>query len=499
VDLVIAESLDRLSRDQEHVAGFHKAALFAGARIITLSEGEVSELHVGLKGTMGALYLKDLADKTRRGLEGRIRQGRSGGGLSYGYRVIRGAPDRSGDQERGLRAIDETQAAVVRRTFEEFVAGDGPITIAKRLNANGIPGPRGGTWTDGALRGQAKAGTGILRNALYVGELVWNRRRWLKDPSSGRRVARRNGEAQRVTEQVPELRIVSDEVWAAAQRRLSAAARPQTRTGEHADHLWQHRRAPNLLSGKVFCGCCSGTYITSGKDYMACKAAAKQGTCTNKVRVRRSRLEGQVLQSLGDELMQPDAVAAFVESFTAEWNRLSAGMSAQSDLKQRELDGVNRKLNGLIDAIADGLRAPDLQRRLDDLGSRKASLEAEIAPASAAVSAPRLHPALAEVYRARLATLRETLESEGGRETLEAARALIDRVEISPPADGESAPRIELIGHLTALLRAAGVNAMPLTQNTKSPSVLTDGLDMFSRSRSGDAGTRKQLDLLLTA
>jgi hypothetical protein len=50
---------------------------FAGAQIGTLAEGEVTELHVGLKGTMGALFLKDLRDKTRRGLEGRVREGRS--------------------------------------------------------------------------------------------------------------------------------------------------------------------------------------------------------------------------------------------------------------------------------------------------------------------------------------------------------------------------------------------------------------------------------------
>ena len=489
VGVVLTESLDRLSRDQEHIAGFHKEAKFADVRIVTLAEGEISELHVGLKGTMGALYLKDLADKTRRGLEGRVRQGRSGGGLCYGYRVIRGAADHNGEHERGLREIDEAQAAIVRRIFEEFVAGDGPITITKRLNAERIPGPRGGVWTDGALRGQAKAGTGILRNALYVGELVWNRRRWLKDPSNGRRVARYNGEGQRVTEQVPELRIVSEALWTQVQRRLAAAARPQTKTGEHADHLWQHRRAPNLLSGKVFCGCCSGTYITSGKDYMACKAAAKQGTCINQARVRRSRLEVQVLQSLGHELMQPEAVAAFIESFTEEWNLLSAEMSAQSDLKQRELAGVSRKLNGLIDAIVDGLRAPDLQQRLDDLGARKATLEAEIAKVSMSATAPVLHPALAEMYRARLARLRETLESEGCREALEAARALIDRVEISPPTDGEPGPRIELIGHLTALLRAAGVGGMPLDDNAKSPPELTDGLVLFLRSQSGDAGT----------
>jgi DNA invertase Pin-like site-specific DNA recombinase len=84
-DVVVAEALDRLSRDQEDVAALHKRLSFAGIRIVTLAEGEITELHVGLKGTMNALYLKDLAQKTRRGLRGRVEAGRSGGSNSYGY------------------------------------------------------------------------------------------------------------------------------------------------------------------------------------------------------------------------------------------------------------------------------------------------------------------------------------------------------------------------------------------------------------------------------
>jgi len=61
--IVVTESLDRLSRDQEDIAHIFKRIGFAGGRIVTLSEGEINELHIGLKGTMGALYLKDLADK----------------------------------------------------------------------------------------------------------------------------------------------------------------------------------------------------------------------------------------------------------------------------------------------------------------------------------------------------------------------------------------------------------------------------------------------------
>jgi len=79
-DIVYAEGLDRISRDQEDVAGVYKRLRFADIRIVTLGEGEISELHVGLKGTMNALYVTDLANKTRRGLRGRVEAGRSGGG-----------------------------------------------------------------------------------------------------------------------------------------------------------------------------------------------------------------------------------------------------------------------------------------------------------------------------------------------------------------------------------------------------------------------------------
>jgi site-specific DNA recombinase len=85
LDVVLAEALDRFSRDQEDTAGLFKRLTFAGVSIVTLAEGDITHLHVGLKGTMNALFLKDLADKTRRGLRGRVEVGKSGGGLCYGY------------------------------------------------------------------------------------------------------------------------------------------------------------------------------------------------------------------------------------------------------------------------------------------------------------------------------------------------------------------------------------------------------------------------------
>jgi site-specific DNA recombinase len=71
-DVVVTEALDRLSRDQEDVAGLYKHLSSAGGMMVNLAEGPIGELHVGLKGTMNALFLKDLGQKVRHGLAGRV-------------------------------------------------------------------------------------------------------------------------------------------------------------------------------------------------------------------------------------------------------------------------------------------------------------------------------------------------------------------------------------------------------------------------------------------
>lgn len=141
-DIIVAEALDRLSRDQEDIAGIFKRLSFAGVRIVTVSEGEINHLHIGLKGTMNALFLKDLADKTRRGLRGRVEAGKSGGGKCYGYDVVKKF-DAAGDLIRGDRAINDAEAEVIRRIFKDYGAGLSPKSIAARLNKEGVPGPTG--------------------------------------------------------------------------------------------------------------------------------------------------------------------------------------------------------------------------------------------------------------------------------------------------------------------------------------------------------------------
>jgi site-specific DNA recombinase len=121
--------------------------------IVTLAEGDVTHLHVGLKGTMNALFLKDLADKTRRGLRGRVELGKSGGGLCYGYKVNPHiARGRSCDRRSRNRS---GRSGMIRRIFRDYAADLSPKAIAKRLNVERCPGLA-------ALRGIQAPFTAIL-------------------------------------------------------------------------------------------------------------------------------------------------------------------------------------------------------------------------------------------------------------------------------------------------------------------------------------------------
>ena len=125
------------------MAGLSKRLRFAGIQIVTLSEGEISELYVGLKSTMNALFLRDLAAKSHRGMRGRVEADKNGGGITYGCDVVRRF-NADGGPVTGERTINQTEAAVVLRVFEQYAAGIAPKKIALSLNAAGVAAPRGG-------------------------------------------------------------------------------------------------------------------------------------------------------------------------------------------------------------------------------------------------------------------------------------------------------------------------------------------------------------------
>ena len=434
-DVVLAEALDRVSRDQADVATLYKHLQFAGVRIVTLAEGEISELHVGLKGTMNALFLKDLAKKTHRGLRGRVEKGKAGGGLCNGYDVVKRL-DGNGEPVRGERTINEAEAAVVRRVYRDFANGISPRTIAQRLNAEGVPGPDGKLWGGTTLRGHVKRGTGFLNNELYVGRLVWNRQRYIKDPRTGRRVSRLNPEAEWITTNVPELRIVDDALWQAVKARQASVLVQYAASVEGAraaNSLTATRRPKSLLSGLVVCGSCGGIMSLRGQGRYACAAHVDHRTCDNAHTITRQALEARVLDGLRDRLMAPEIAAEAVRAYVEETNRLNHERRAASIADKVELDRIVKAIAGLVTMAEQGLGSRTLVDKLLVLEAEEDALRARMGEAPSV--APDIHPNIAEIYRKKVERLAEALNLPAERdEAADAIRGLIERVTLFPGA-----------------------------------------------------------------
>ena len=445
-DMIVAESLDRFSRDQEHIAAFYKQMTFAGVSIVTLAEGEITELHVGLKGTMSALYLKDLAQKTHRGLEGRVRAGRSAGGLCYGYRVIRQF-QADGTAPTGMRAIEEAEAIVVRRIFTEYAGGLSPRTIARALNQAKVPGPRGGRWTASLILGNDARETGILRNRLYVGQLVWNRQHFIKDPTSGKRVARPNPSGAWIIEPVPALRIIEPNLWSAVQQRLEVSRRAMVIAGTVGARLVATRRPAWLLSGLVRCGLCGGGMTVVGEHgRLGCANHRERDTCANRRTVLRSQILARVFVGLKDRLLAPELVETFVAEYVTEVNLTNRNALSRRSKLQTELARVDRRIRTMVETIADTGGSRALVEELRAIERKQDQLRDEIVAAGTPEVLPALHPNLAQVYRQKVERLEEALRDPVvSAAAVEALRSLIDAIVVYP-GERRGEMRVEMRG-----------------------------------------------------
>jgi DNA invertase Pin-like site-specific DNA recombinase len=452
-DTVIAEALDRLSRDQEDIAGIYKRLQYADIQLTTLAEGVVSELHIGLKGTMNALFLKDLAQKTRRGLRGRVEQGLSGGGNSYGYLVVRRLLA-DGTAATGERVIDPAQVNIVQRIFAEYIAGRSARKIAASLNQDAIPSPRGGAWNASTIHGSRQRRNGILNNEMYVGRLVWNRQRFVKNPDTGKRQSRLNPVEEWVTTDVPELQIIDPATW----------ERAQTLKSRYASHAGNKRQTKKrLLTGLLKCGCCGGNMTIARKDRYYCAARREKGTCDAAFGIAADAVENRVLDGLRRILVGNEAlVAEFTTELKAELGRLKKARQSTQRNFTKELADVERGIARLISFITSGDGAPESVRsELTKLEDRKAHMldQQKRAAISPVVD---FHPNYVDLYRKKVGKLALLLSGEDTREeAMTAIRSLISRIEVRAGAKrGET--DVTLVGALAGILALGkNTNAAP--------------------------------------
>ena len=493
-DVVVLEDLDRLSRDQEDTAGIYKRMQFAEVQIFTLADGFITDLHVGLKSTMNAIQLKQIGQKVRRGQRGRVEAGKMAGGNAYGYKVVKKL-DPEGNLLRGNREIIDDEARIVRRIMEEYAAGHSPRSICVRLNKEGIPGPSGKAWTQSTINGNRRRGNGILNNELYIGQIVYNRQRFVKDPDTGKRVSRLNPEDQWVRQEVLHLRIVSDKLWQAVKSR-------QKKLDVKKPTFWKAQRPRNLFSYLLKCGECGGGYGMTCKTHLGCSGARNTGLCDNRLTIDRVKLEQQILGALRTHLMDPALCKAFCEEYTKELNRIRMNHNATLNGYRKEYEKIEREQEKLVQSILDGVPGSVLKEQGLWIEKRKAELEALLADTQEAPSL--FHPSMAQRYHEEVQRLIESLNEEDHRaEAAELIRSLIDKVVLTPDNERQSLV-IDLHGDLAGILSVAtGEAHKTIAENLNKtlgdpsgpPEDSADALDQIGKQRKLVAGERSQLKL----
>lgn len=385
-ETIICEDLSRLSRDQGDIAHFYKKMMFLDIEIETVAEGTINELHIGLKGTMNALYLKDLGDKTRRGMIASVLKGAVPGGRTYGYDVVQALSD--GELVRGLRSINPEQAQVVRNIFDWYLEGKSTYEICDILNRQAIPSAKDGKWLMTTLIGSKARKTGLLRQTLYKGVITFNRMAYKKHPKTGKRVSIIRPESEWMTVPIPELAIVSEETFDRVQALIEKRAESRRKSFDKEDYKTEEQKKDDkkkearrwrarqfrptaykqyITSRRLYCTHCDEN-ITS---YKGQTDRCKNRDCEHHTSLKREHSTAKTLARLKsitlDEIMEFNAlpresmiqtrdalkieleekrtfIRQLLKDFAAQGRRGSETM-AYLDEQERECQGIKYKLN----------------------------------------------------------------------------------------------------------------------------------------------------------
>lgn len=442
-DLLLTEDEDRIARNLEHLAHVANRLEDAGVTLWTLGSGKVETMHVAFKGAMAQDYIRNLSRKTKRGMDANAEKGLATGSRLYGYRSEPG----------GGMAIVESEAEVIRRIFAAYNDGDTAREIAMALNAEGVPGPRGGQWNQSSINGSRQRGNGILNTELYAGVKVWNRMDVRKDRTTGKRTPRMRPESEWKRTLVPHLRIVDEDVWRAARARKAASSNYPTTV----------QRRPGIFSGLLKCGHCGGTYTSYSGGYLICATFREKGTCDNRRTPKRADVEAKVMEALREQLLSPDAVARYVRTYHQAAATRKRDMAAQTAPLEKRLAETSRGIDRIVSAIERGAATQAMEARMLELDRERQGIEAALAQIETErEKAPvDLLPSSAESYAELIADLKATLadldpeNSQAHRRLAESVRDVIDRIVIRPLTQARGGPiDVEIFGTLARFMGA---------------------------------------------
>jgi DNA invertase Pin-like site-specific DNA recombinase/uncharacterized protein (UPF0333 family) len=386
---IIVDSTSRIARNTRDALDTFSLLSFCNIHIYYVSQDidtsvEGAEAMITVNGLIDSFFIRNLRKETRRGIEGKVLSGYSGGGRRYGYRsepVFNGKVDIYGNLEAdGYRLkIDPLEADTVTRIFrlfgeERYSAKRIAHLFNKELKEKGEPKPsKGGWWSVSSILGSKKMGTGILNNELYVGRYYWNRTKSAMHPMTGKKKKTMNEKDQWVLVLAPHLRIITDEIWTKAKERQRTITELSCGRYTKGKAVYSY----NLFTGLISCNECGGKIVVvSGGKYgkYGCSNNWNKGSsvCGNDLKISKNILEEEILGRLRIKFSE-ESIHYIVEQTNSclEKKLTEYASNPRKDMMERELKKTERELENVVNAITIGIFSEAVKKKLVELENRK--------------------------------------------------------------------------------------------------------------------------------
>lgn len=397
-DAILIDDTSRLGRYLPDVLRESDTLLFHGVFIYFVSDSlntsdENSRIAHMVKAYGDERYSKDMGKKIHRGQEGKIRKGYTTGSSCYGYKntYIRDPHQKGIHGEDKVIAVKQVavpeQAAIIVRIMEMRASGFSFARIAKTLKTEGILAPQ--RKYNGIVRGQWLPSTikEITRNELYRGVRVWNRtQKILNSAEGGTKHKRTKPQSEWVRVDVPDLRIVSDELW----ERVQLVNR-QMKDKIYGRRLGGLNRSAQsrtyLFSDLMYCGQCGGKFAViiggdASKVRYGCKNHRFRDTCTNKVTIRWKQLEPQLICAIAKNLSDPRLEEERIREFRKQLRerveleeKLAYEAASNGPTLEAERSELEKQARRLVGAVAQHGFSAFLSAELARVESRLAEVE----------------------------------------------------------------------------------------------------------------------------
>ena len=383
IDMIVTKSVSRFSRNNLDCLMYVRELKQLGIPIIFEKEGintiqVSSELLLTLFGALSQAESESISMNVKLG----IRQSLKNGNVRFSYKTFLGY--RKGAD--GQPEIVLEQADIVRRIYNDFLAGATYLEIAKRLTEENVPTMGGGNrWFSERIKS-------ILKNEKYKGDALLQKT-YITDPIS-KRVKKNNGELPMYYVENSHPAIIERRIFDKVQEEIArrAGKKKVKQTGTKTE-LGRYS-GKYALTELLYCGECGTpyrrcTWSRNGKKKIVWRCVSRldygKKYCKNSPSVEESRLHNAIAAAItkkaNSEEINIGGIMNHIESFGSQ--RDTDGIIQ----RQRRIAEIEKVIDDLARLNSDEAQSGELDYKFSELYAELYSVKDELEEMQSGASA----------------------------------------------------------------------------------------------------------------